>query len=902
MSPMTNITEKLPVLVRIWNAIRHFIDEMMHSIFPDLSPALPTPAIIDFTPLTGYFGTVVTINGEHFANKVSDNNVKIGGQPAIVVSASASKIMAIVGRGAITDKVTVTVGADSATSAMDFQILPYPAAGSSDDGPPLILEGQGEPSAGISSTGTLNILVSLVTPSDLTPANAVNERNDVSDIWNDATTFYEQASFGNLTVNVTLTSNWATLSGNTNTYYDASVSNIRLGVLDRLMAEAAQAAVDDGENLNNFDMFVCCFFLNGTFIRAWGNWTSSRFQYKDSSAGIDIDISTTDPLYLIAIQETANWGRCAHETGHNIIDAPASGKMADGSSLEEDVYASDLIDPSIATAQEFEMMGAHDNHPLFSGYYMEQMGYYDTNNTRHVRHLTWDRNPKDETFEIVAHGLSRNNLADRCHLVKIKVSDGLSYYIEVRQRPGTTTQIFDDSISLNGAPNDGGVIITKVYTDIVNMNQQVRFITLLHDPVVLKTGESAIDPARDLTISIENDGVVTRPLVCRVKVKWAQHIADVPDGSFDLQIEKWDSDYQTPDIWVDRDPFGTFDNALDAEGRPTGNGDQPQEDEINHFYARIHNQGADQANNVKVTFYSVEPPGVGDNGNWGPLETVPIASINANSHEDVNVNWTPIVGRHTCLKVYIQQQLGEVLGNNNEAQENVFNFEAPASSRPDAVVMSVAVRNPLDRKTLVFMETNGIPEGYIVQFPHRWLWLKAKQEKVFDLTIIPKNDYWWYKEQWKILTRKINLLGRIPRSYRDKLESGMFPASRMLPIGGVSLNVTPKQRVEIGIEANGEKYEVQVAGNMVPGLQNEAVRVDVTDPFGYRRCINCKTGTNGSFHGNIDVSQKLSSIDLLPAGHPNSFPVSGIYLVQARTINSPNAAQAKSNIVTVELK
>jgi hypothetical protein len=496
--------------------------------------------------------------------------------------------------------------------------------------------------------------------------------------------------------------------------------------------------------------------------------------------------------------------------------------------------------------------------------------------------------------------LSKNNFADRCHLVKIKVSDGLFYYIEVRPRPGTTTQIFDDSIPLNGATNDGGVIVTKVYTDVVNINQQIRFISLLHEPVVLKNGETAIDPARDLTITVENEGLVARPLVCRVRVQWAQNIEDVPDGSFDLRIEPWDSDYQTPDIWIDRIPYGTFDNLLDTQGRPFDTGDKPRPNEINHFYARVHNDGADKAKNVNVTFYSVEPPGIGDNGNWGPLETKTIASIDANSHEDISSNWTPIIDRHTCLKVFIQQQLGEVQGNNNQAQENVFHFEAPASSRPKSIVMPVAVRNPLNRQTLVMINVRSVPKGYTVQFPHRWLWLNPKQEKTFNFIIILINDYWWYREKYaKNITAKINLLGRIPRSYREKIPPNVMPASRMLPIGGITVKVTPKQNVKIELKANGEHYKIHATGKIIPGLQSEVLRVDATDPYGYCRYKNCTTNSAGNFSAIIDVTEPATGNDILPPGHPHLYPIHGKYRVQARIINSPNAAQAESNIIFI---
>ena len=196
---------------------------------------------------------------------------------------------------------------------------------------------------------------------------------------------------------------------------------------------------------------------------------------------------------------------------------------------------------------------------------------------------------------------------------------------------------------------------------MLNTNQQTRFITLLHPNNVLKLNDTADDPARAFRITVVNDSVQTRPLVCRVRVEWAQTVADDPNGSFDLKVDPWDSNWQTPDIWVDGAPFGTFDNPNDAQGRPTGNGDRPRPMEINHLHARIHVSGAMGASNVKMTFYAVFPPGVGDNGNWAPIASRTAGSIGVNSFSDVFCNWTPVVGQHTCLKAYASQQFGEDL-------------------------------------------------------------------------------------------------------------------------------------------------------------------------------------------------------------------------------------------------
>ena len=85
-----------------------------------------------------------------------------------------------------------------------------------------------------------------------------------------------------------------------------------------------------------------------------------------------------------------------------------------------------------ATAEQFELMGSHDNHPMFSGLFMQQLGYYSAAN---IHEMQWDRNPFPQEFDVVAHGASVDGAANRYNLVRIKVSPGLDYYVEVRQRP-----------------------------------------------------------------------------------------------------------------------------------------------------------------------------------------------------------------------------------------------------------------------------------------------------------------------------------------------------------------------------------------------------------------------------------------------------------------------------------
>jgi hypothetical protein len=557
------------------------------------------------------------------------------------------------------------------------------------------------------------VLVVLLAPNDTAPPNPATVRAAVNTTWQNVHTYYDQVSYGRTDVQVDLT-DFATLDGTLADFVDTSpaVNNFRSNQLARIAALGADAALSQGFNLNNYQMICFMGFTNNTFVRAWGGGSQSTFSYDNGLPvgdpnRIAINITTNQPVNTLWVNETANWGRCAHEFGHNVVSAPTA--TGDGTAtLGEDVYGSDLVDPGAATAASFELMGEHDSHPCFTGYHLEKLGYYTAGN---VRTLTWDRNPHVETVDIVAHGLIEDTDPNRVHLVKVRISEALTYYVEVRQRPGTTAQCFDDSIPSGAAANQGGVIVTRVIAGEMHNNQQTRFITLMHANRVLLAGEFADDPARALRITVENDAVQNRPLVCRVRFEWAQTVSDDPNGSFDLRIEPWDSTWSSPDIWVDRDPFNAFDTALDSQGRPLGNGDRPRVGVLNRIVARVHVSGAMGASDVKVTHYSVTPPGVGDNGNWAPIGTRTVPAIAANSFADVTCNWVPVVGRHTCLQAHVSAQFGEISGHNNAAQENVFDFITAGNSPCDPVVIRTAVRNPVDQRRAVQLALHGVPRG-----------------------------------------------------------------------------------------------------------------------------------------------------------------------------------------------
>jgi len=867
-------------------------------------PFIMGPSITSFDPGEGRPGCLVTIKGARFAANRADNQVSVGGSNAFVVSASPTRLTVLTSRDVTSGPVKVTVGARSAVGPEDFRVLGYPSAGAGEDGPPITFIGEGAGSAGdVNPIGTVRVLIVLLRPNDLAPANPVAARNTVVTAWDNVHTFYDQASYTRTNVQYDMTTNWAELDGTKDDFLAGD--NIDWGQMDRLTAQAAQAAVNEGFDLDDYAMMACVLFLDGEFIRAWGGWTRQNFSYNNglppgNPDRIDINITADHDINMLAIQETANWGRCAHEFGHNVVSAPTF--MGDGTgTLGEDIYSSDLVDPAAASARTFDMMGSHDSHPLFSGYHMEKLGYYTAAN---VQQLTWDRNPFSQDFDVIAHGLSEDATAGRVHLLKIKIADGLFYYVQVRQRPGATAQIFDDSIPLDGAPNQGGVVITRVISDTLNINQQTRFITLMHPENVLQQGDFVDDPARALRISIINDSVQARPLVCRVRVEWAQTIADDPTGSFDLTVEQWDSNWQTPDIWIDRAPFGAFDNPTDPQGRPGGNGDRPRPGEINHFHARIHVSGAMGAQNVMATFYAVFPPGVGDNGNWAPIASQNIPNIAANGFADVQSNWVPVVGQHTCLKVYASQQLGEISGGNNSAQENVFDFEAPAGSPADPVLIRTAIRNPLDERRQVNISVKGVPRGWAVHFPHSWVWLDGKAEKHFDLVVVPLLDYVAYKERKGPMTSHVRVDGTLPREYHEPLPPYSQPAgSRHYPIGGVLNRVHVLKRSSIKLDEDRERSKeriIALRGAIAPAQNKQRVQVELRDPKGELRIREVKTDAQGQFAVQFDLSYEPS----LDANRKNwkktKKLIPGNYRAQAIIFAADQAAGAESNVVVVK--
>jgi CHU_C Type IX secretion signal domain/IPT/TIG domain len=125
-----------------------------------------SPNITSFNPSSGQVGTAVTIIGINFSVTPANNVVKFNGTVAVVTVSTTTSIATSVPSGATTGKITVTVGGNTATSALNFTVSTGPT-----NSPPVI------------TTQSLTTQVGGIVTLDLVPLiTAANNNLDINSI------------------------------------------------------------------------------------------------------------------------------------------------------------------------------------------------------------------------------------------------------------------------------------------------------------------------------------------------------------------------------------------------------------------------------------------------------------------------------------------------------------------------------------------------------------------------------------------------------------------------------------------------------------------------------------------------------------------------------------------------
>lgn len=658
---------------------------------------------------------------------------------------------------------------------------------------------------------------------------------------------------------------------------------------------AAKNIMPDFDDYTDY-VFVTAGIPGAIRAQYTGYWSGVHAEYLSTKFDIDFGVSKS----MISVDQTERWRRITHELAHS-FGLP-------------DIYSETFSDGSmiVGSAEFWGLMGSLSlvaRAPLYIGPHMARvLHYYAESNPQppepgNIVPLEWGATPEfDEPYDLVVHGDTESPPSDdRFHLIRLKVGEGLLYTVEVRQRPDGspgTSHVFDPQIPLDGldpsAPLpawEAGVLITQDTEAFDQGNDNARPIQLVPPEGLYQVGDAFSDPIRKLTISVEAR-LQDRPAVYRVRVQWGVVPSSNPDGQFDLRIEPWGAPpWETVDIWVNSpknddtttspDTILYEDHEQGDETKPVGAGDRPWVKHGNTIFARVRNEGVQSVNDVDVSFYVNSPPGIGDNGNWALFDTVHVNSIAAGGEAIVKSSkkWYPAVDEHTCLRVIIHDKNGEVTFENNEAQENIFNFDTEAASPYDAIELDMMVRNPFTIPIAADIRTRGVPEDWFVALDKASIFLEPLGTHPLHVVIWTDRLAEWEgggageRRSPNIANIKVEVWTEVPFDYSH-------------PIGGAQVTAHAVRRVEIGVEVSspGRGEPFVLTGGVSPSVGQEIpMTVHIEAPSGALRTEPFKTAQNGGFNYVTTVKAE----------------VPGAYIIRVFVLGGSLAAQRESAPITV---
>ena len=158
------------------------------------------------------------------------------------------------------------------------------------------------------------------------------------------------------------------------------------------------------------------------------------------------------------------------------------------------------------------------------------------------------------------------------------------------------------------------------------------------------------------------------------------------------------------------------------------------------------------------------------------------------------------------------------------------------------------------------------------------------------------------------------MVGFTPREYANEMTDGQMVGSRMFHIGGILASVTPKlhSNIELGEDKEYSKADnpfLGVIGRIFPAQSGEKTSVYLTSPDGRQWVLNAVTDAQGAFRSVFDLTTEPTLETLkwqsvgrgIPTWPANQIkPLPGKYSAQAFLDNSPNAAEAGSNVVNIQ--
>jgi len=399
------------------------------------------------------------------------------------------------------------------------------------------------------------------------------------------------------------------------------------------------------------------------------------------------------------------------------------------------------------------------------------------------------------------------------HAIRIKLSPELSYYVENRQTPFTSstygTSRYDSDIPATG------VIVTDA-ADRDSSKLFRVFVTLAtgyNDPLNTagETWTYYLNATKRVEVKVV-EAIGSNPAVYRVDVTWG----DVPPATgtdFDYRIRDWTPPpWESPDIWVDT----KVDNAWDVykhsdatknpfvTGHPVLNGDRLRAKWESRLYARVWNDGNVAKNDVVVKFQVVLPVAMGPS----PGMDIGERKINlpaGGSAVTPALKWAPmdVENEHLCIRAFVVPDPKEKSHQNNLAQENFADWYVEKSSPYRPIRFPFQVTNPLSRRALILMRARGLVPGFnlTVEPYHFWLeegeTIHGEAELAVEDWVMTEDAMYEEEQQAPVVS----------------LEAMAKRGCTYVPFGGVSGIAHTVRRAELDMDVDPAEEAIYVSGS-----------------------------------------------------------------------------------------
>jgi hypothetical protein len=176
--------------------------------------------------------------------------------------------------------------------------------------------------------------------------------------------------------------------------------------------------------------------------------------------------------------------------------------------------------------------------------------------------------------------------------------------------------------------------------------------------------------------------------------------------------------------------------------------------ETHYVVARVHNAGNVRAEDVNVRWFVCDPPGAGDDGRWVNRGTQVISEVGPGTNEIAVFDWQVdnSTNVHQCMRMEIidwtipsgvDPATGDTVAlasddvklQNNNAQQNVFDFEALTSSPYPPINFPMQVHNDRVETEIAALVPSGLPHGSKLTISPREQAIPSGRARVFNCTL-----------------------------------------------------------------------------------------------------------------------------------------------------------------------